>query len=161
MRTVALRDELIEIRTSLQDAEPATEGELPDSRLTEAFKRIGDQNGLASWPAPEITPIKPPHAAWLKQMDERRDQLNAEMEAAAERIAKARRAEVEREKAMLNALETVASELEQVNASEAESTRRERWMLRLAVVSVVFSAIAASRHPGSYQLLTALARPSS
>lgn len=144
MPAVALREELIEIRKSLQDAEPAAEDELSDSRLTEAFKRISDQSGLASWPAPEIRPIKPPHAAWLEQMDERRDQLNAEMEAASERIAEARRAEVEREKAMLNALETVASELELANASEAESEGRERWMLRLTIASVAFSAIAAA-----------------
>lgn len=76
-------------------------------------------------------------------MDERRDRLNAELEAASERIAEARRAEVGREKAMLNALETVASELELANAREAESVGRERWMLHLAVASVVFSAIAA------------------
>ncbi len=142
MRTVALRDELIEIRKSLQEAEPAPESKPPDSRLTEALKRIGDQNGLASWPA-EITPIKPPHAALLEQMHARRAQLNAEMKAAEEHIAEARRAEVGREKAMLNALETVASELEQANASEAESVGREQWMLRLTVASVVFSAIAA------------------
>jgi hypothetical protein len=141
---VALRDELVEIRKSLQDAEPRTESEQSDSRLTEAFKRIGDQSGLASWPAPRVTPIKPPHAAWLEQIEERRDQFNAEMEVAAEHIAEARHTEVEREKAMLNALETVASELEQVNTSEAESVGRERWMLRLTVASVVFSAIAAA-----------------
>lgn len=141
---MALRDELTEIRKSLQDAEPVTEGELPDSRLTEAFKRIGDQSGLASWPPSEVTPIKPPHAAWLEQMDERRERLDVEMEAASERIAEARRAEVEREKAMLNALETVASELELANASEGESVGRERWMLRLTIASVAFSAIAAA-----------------
>jgi hypothetical protein len=144
MRAVALRDELTEIRKSLQDGEPETEGELPDSRLADAFKRIGNQSGLASWPAPEVTPIKPPHAAWLEQMDERRDQLNAEMEAVSERIAEARRAEVEREKAMLSALETVASELELANASEAEPVGRERWMLCLTIASVAFSAIAAA-----------------
>ena len=134
MLPMALRDELVEIRKSLQEAAPTSSNEpRVESRLSEQFRQIAEQATL----------IRSPHLRALDAIEERRDHRNAEMEEMAESVASAHRAEIEREEAMLRALETVASELEQANVGQAQVAIRERWMLRLNVASVLLAAVAA------------------
>jgi hypothetical protein len=135
MLPMSLQDELVEIRKSLEAAAPASsKAPRVESRLSKQFKQIGEQ----------ATPIRSPHLTAVDAIEERRDQFKADMEEMAESVAVAHRAEIEREEAMLRALETVASELEQANVSETQAAARERWMLRLTIASVLLAAVAAA-----------------
>ena len=141
---MALQDELAELRGAIDSAARATDEEsTTESRMAEVFKRL----------EPEAAPIRSPQAQWLEEMGETRSQFRARMEGLAEEVADARRDEVERDEAMLGALETVAAELEKASDREAQAAARESWMLRLTIGSVVFAAVAAAT--GALALFTA------
>lgn len=107
--------------------------------MAEIFERLHSE----AMPVRPPQGIEPPRIQLVEQMQESHSQFQAQMDDLAEVAAATRRAGVEREEAMLRALETVAAELEKAREGEVQAAVRERWMLRLAVASMVLAAVAA------------------